>query len=250
MSKSLVTNLVALVLTVIGFLKPFDSNLILMIGLFSLSGGITNWLAIHMLFEKIPFIYGSGIIPINFKFFKIAIKNLIINEFFSDKNIQKFTSKIGNETILSISSNINYNSIFEELTDSIEKSQLGGMLAMVGGRKALEPLRKPIIKRLESLIKKIIEKNKTTSLDSKLVSDVKLNIEKLIDDRLNELSPQDIKIIIRDVIDKHLGWLVIWGGIFGGIIGGISYYVSSIILWIIFFWKYILKTYIKIKYGE
>ena len=76
MSKSLVTNLVALVLTVIGFLKPFDSNLILMIGLFSLSGGITNWLAIHMLFEKIPFIYGSGIIPINFKFFKIAIKNL------------------------------------------------------------------------------------------------------------------------------------------------------------------------------
>jgi uncharacterized membrane protein YheB (UPF0754 family) len=57
-----------------------------------------------------------------------------------------------------------------------------------------------------------------------------LNIEKLIDDRLDELSPQDIKIIIRDVIDKHLGWLVIWGGIFGGIIGGISFYVSSIIL--------------------
>ena len=230
MSKSLVTNLVALVLTVIGFLKPFDSNLILMIGLFSLSGGITNWLAIHMLFEKIPFIYGSGIIPINFKFFKIAIKNLIINEFFSDKNIQKFTSKIGNETILSISSNINYNSIFEELTDSIEKSQLGGMLAMVGGRKALEPLRKQIIKMLEILIKKIIEKNKTSSLGNKLSNDVKLNIEKLIDDRLNELSPQDIKIIIRDVIDKHLGWLVIWGGIFGGIIGGISFYVSSIIL--------------------
>ena len=230
MSKSLVTNLVALVITVIGFFKPFDSNLILMIGLFSLSGGITNWLAIHMLFEKIPFIYGSGIIPINFKFFKIAIRKLIINEFFSDKNIQKFTSKIGNETILSISSNINYNSIFEELTDSIEKSQLGGMLAMVGGRKALEPLRKPITKRLESLIKKIIEKNETSSLDNKLTNDVKLNIEKLIDDRLNELSPQDIKIIIRDVIDKHLGWLVIWGGVFGGIIGGISFYVSSIIL--------------------
>ena len=155
---------------------------------------------------------------------------MIINEFFSDKNIQKFTSKIGNETILSISSNINYNSIFEELTDSIEKSQLGGMLAMVGGRKALEPLRKPIIKRLENLIKKIIEKNKTSSLDNKLSNDVKLNIEKLIDDRLNELSPQDIKIIIRDVIEKHLGWLVIWGGIFGGIIGGISFYVSSVIL--------------------
>ena len=62
------------------------------------------------------------------------------------------------------------------------------------------------------------------------IDGIKLNIEKLIDDRLDELSAQDIKIIIRDVIDKHLGWLVIWGGIFGGIIGGISFYVSSIIL--------------------
>ena len=230
MNKSILTNLISVAVTIYGLVSPIYSTEIFMAGLFALSGGLTNWIAIHMLFEKIPFIYGSGIIPINFKFFKIAIKNLIINEFFSDKNIQKFTSKIGNETILSISSNINYNSIFEELTDSIEKSQLGGMLAMVGGRKALEPLRKPIIKRLESLIKKIIEKNKTSSLDNKLANDVKLNIEKLIDDRLDELSPQDIKIIIRDVIDKHLGWLVIWGGIFGGIIGGISFYVSSIIL--------------------
>ena len=66
MNKSNVTNLIALLITIVGFLKPFESNTILMIGLFSLSGGITNWIAIHMLFERIPFIYGSGIIPKNF----------------------------------------------------------------------------------------------------------------------------------------------------------------------------------------
>ena len=40
---------------------------------FALSGGITNWIAIHMLFEKIPF-YGSGVIPKRFEEFKTGIK--------------------------------------------------------------------------------------------------------------------------------------------------------------------------------
>jgi uncharacterized membrane protein YheB (UPF0754 family) len=31
-----------------------------------------------------------------------------------------------------------------------------------------------------------------------------------------------IKRIIQDIIRKHLGWLVVWGGVFGGIIGLIA----------------------------
>ena len=54
-----------------------------MAGLFALSGGLTNWLAIHMLFEKVPLLYGSGVIPNRFEDFKNGIKNLIMNEFFS-----------------------------------------------------------------------------------------------------------------------------------------------------------------------
>ena len=44
-----------------------------MAGLFALSGGLTNWLAIHMLFERIPFLYGSGVIPERFEDFKQGI---------------------------------------------------------------------------------------------------------------------------------------------------------------------------------
>ena len=54
-------------------INPFENSLLLMIGLFSLSGGITNWIAIHMLFERIPFFYGSGVIPNRFNEFKIGI---------------------------------------------------------------------------------------------------------------------------------------------------------------------------------
>ena len=226
MNKSILTNIVALLITLIGIINPFENSLLLMIGLFSLSGGITNWIAIHMLFEKVPFIYGSGIIPKNFLIFKQAIKDLVIKEFFSRNNVEVFTSKISEEAIISISKNINYNNIFEGLTESIESSQLGGMLSMVGGKKALEPLRKPIIIKLETLFKSIIENEKRSKFGDEIVDNVYVRIEKLIDDRLNELSPQDVKKIIQNLIDKHLGWLVIWGGVFGGFIGIISFFVS------------------------
>ena len=226
MNKSILTNIIALLITLIGIINPFENSLLLMIGLFSLSGGITNWIAIHMLFEKVPFVYGSGIIPKNFLIFKQAIKDLVIKEFFSRNNVEVFTSKISEGAIISISQNINYNNIFEGLTESIESSQLGGMLSMVGGKKALEPLRKPIIIKLETLFKSIIENEKHSNFGDEIVDNVYVRIEKLIDDRLNELSPQDVKKIIQDLIDKHLGWLVIWGGVFGGFIGIISFFVS------------------------
>ena len=230
MNKSLLTNIIALLITSVGILNPFENSLILMIGLFSLSGGITNWIAIHMLFEKVPFVYGSGIIPKNFLIFKQAIKNLVVKEFFSRNNLEKFTSKISEEAIMSISQNINYDNIFEGLTESIEGSQLGGMLSMVGGKKALEPLREPIKMKLTVLFKSIMENEKHSSFGDKIVDNVYVRIEKLIDDRLDELSPQDVKKIIQNLIDQHLGWLVIWGGVFGGIIGIISFFISSLFI--------------------
>ena len=41
----------------------------------------------------------------------------------------------------------------------------------------------------------------------------------IIDKRLNELTPEHIKIIMKEMIQKHLGWLVVWGGVFGFLIG-------------------------------
>lgn len=82
MNKSIATNLSALIITIIGIFSPYYSEEILTAGLFALSGSITNWLAVHMLFEKIPLLYGSGIIVRRFEDFKLGIKNLIIEEFF------------------------------------------------------------------------------------------------------------------------------------------------------------------------
>ena len=68
------------------------------------------------------------------------------------------------------------------------------------------------IKNRSHTFKKIDE---TLSYSEKLKED----IESIIDKRLEELTPEHIKIIMKDMIQKHLGWLVVWGGVFGFLIG-------------------------------
>ena len=82
MNKSLITNLISLLLLAVGYTT--QNQFALYAGLFAFSGAITNWLAIHMLFEKVPGLYGSGVIPARFEAFKNAIKTLMMEQFFTD----------------------------------------------------------------------------------------------------------------------------------------------------------------------
>ena len=54
MNKSAMTTIIALALSIIGYFNRGSNEILMMTGLFALSGGVTNWIAIHMLFEKIP----------------------------------------------------------------------------------------------------------------------------------------------------------------------------------------------------
>lgn len=216
MNKSLLTNLATLLITLYGAFSPIYSAEIFMAGLFGLSGGLTNWLAIHMLFEKIPFLFGSGVIPMRFKELKEGIKNLIMHEFFSKESVIKFAES-QNMTYEDFFNKIDYDIFFKKFVDSIKESSLGSMLEMVGGEKALEPLKEP----LKIKIKEAVNELQDSNLNKKNESLVKIQeaIENLIDLRLNELTPEQVKIIIKDIIHKHLGWLVVWGGVFGFLIG-------------------------------
>ena len=71
---------------------------ILSTGLFALSGGITNWLAVHMLFERVPGLYGSGVIQIRFEEFKLGIRNLIMQQFFQHGDLEAFFHGSGDTT--------------------------------------------------------------------------------------------------------------------------------------------------------
>jgi uncharacterized membrane protein YheB (UPF0754 family) len=216
MNKSLITNLISIFIILIGFLYRDDFSFILLVGVFALSGSITNWLAIHMLFDKVPFLYGSGVILDRFDDIKLGIKNLILKELFSADQIEKFILDNKQKASGGIIDKIDFDRVFIGLVESIEGSQLGGMLAMIGGRKALEPLKDPFVKKLKVIIEDFIKDN---SGNNNSTDELLLKIENILDARLADLSPNDIKIIIQKMIKEHLGWLVVWGGFFGGLLG-------------------------------
>ena len=197
--------------------SPIYSTEIFMAGLFALSGGLTNWLAIHMLFEKIPLLYGSGVVPERFEEFKQGIRELILTEFFSLTSINKFLENKVSLKKNQLSKDLDYDLIFNKLTEAIEESSLGTMLGMVGGKKALEPLKEPVKNKIKEVIDdvsmRIVEDNDNSA------KSVREDLEEIIDQRLNELTSQHVKIIIKQMIHKHLGWLVVWGGVFGFFIG-------------------------------
>tara|TARA_X000000950_G_scaffold167024_1_gene203985 strand:- start:940 stop:1626 length:687 start_codon:yes stop_codon:yes gene_type:complete len=216
MNKSLITNLVSIFIILVGFLYHDEFSFIFLVGVFALSGSITNWLAIHMLFEKIPFLYGSGVILDRFEDIKLGIKNLILQELFSVDQIEKFIFDNKEKASGGIIEKIDFDRVFVGLVESIESSQLGGMLSMIGGKKALEPLKEPFIKKLRVIIEDFIKEN---AGNDNSTDELFLKIENILDARLADLSPNDIKTIIQKMIREHLGWLVVWGGFFGGLLG-------------------------------
>ena len=217
-NKSLVTNLVSILIIFIGYFYKDEYSFILMTGVFALSGSVTNWIAVHMLFEKIPFLYGSGVILERFEDIRLGIKNLILKELFTETQINNFLLENKNNSSETIIEKIDFDKVFIGLVEAIEGSQLGGMLAMVGGRKALDPLKEPFTQKLKIIIDDFLTENSSSDNGSNATS-LLSKIENILDARLADLSPEDIKSIVQRMIKEHLGWLVVWGGFFGGLLG-------------------------------
>jgi uncharacterized membrane protein YheB (UPF0754 family) len=234
-NKSFITNSIAAILTLIGYFS--EHTILFTVGLFALSGAITNWLAIHMLFEKVPLLYGSGVIPARFEEFKLAIQQLMMEQFFTDENINRFLSDTSgtasNINLAPVIEKVDLTPAFNHLVAVIEQSSFGPMLAMVGGSEAIQPMKSPFIEKMKLSIQEITQTEQFNTLlreeleQPDMVSGMRDKVSDIIEKRLNELTPALVKDIVQTMIRKHLGWLVVWGGIFGGSIGLIAALTGS-----------------------
>lgn len=226
-SKTSLTNGIALMLVVLSFfLNESMAKIFSSIGLFALSGSVTNQLAIYMLFEKVPYLYGSGVIPARFEAFKESIKNLMMSEFFTKEQLENFfkseEKKINLEPLIQES---DLSPAFDALTKTVMESSFGSMIGMFGGAALIDSLRESFTSKMKNAIVLIVKSDEfNTNLQkylqsSTLSSDMIKSIEDIIDARLNELTPQMVKEMIHKLINEHLSWLVVWGGVFGGAIG-------------------------------
>ena len=231
MNKSDITNLITVLIMAYGYSNGNDT--IFMVGLFALSGAVTNTLAIHMLFEKVPYLYGSGVIESKFSQFKLSIHNLLMHQFFTKENLTKFFQ----EEVSSAKKTIDFEKIlnktdfspaYESLKESVMESSFGGMLGMFGGVAALEPLKDPFTKKLQASIISISSTEEFQKILNEALKtddfseDIYHKLSCIVDARLEELTPAMVKEIVQNMIKEHLGWLVIWGAVFGGLIGLVS----------------------------
>lgn len=228
MNKNVLTNVSAIAVTVLGWWLA--EPLLLNIGLFALAGAITNTLAIHMLFERVPLLYGSGVIPARFTEFRLGIQQLVMTEFFNQTNIARFIDSqqpqqrqaFDFEPVLL---EVDLSLAFRALQKAVEQSSLGGMLAMFGGSAVLQPLEQPFTDKLRGALLQIAASDDFQQLllkqlhNSSQLDALQQQIEQIVQQRLQELTPELVKDIIQRMIRQHLGWLVVWGGVFGGLLG-------------------------------
>lgn len=220
LNKSLAANAFATSILLLGFFSPWHGEILRIVGLFALSGGITNWLAIHMLFNKIPLLYGSGVIPERFNEFKGGIRDLILEEFFKVEDIAKFAKISSSRATEDFLKHLDMDKVYNALVDAIVKSSLGPSINLFGGTRILETLRVPIKNKIREIILDI-GKKEGTKIGSRNARKMRAEIVKIVDGRLEDLTPENIKQIMEGIIKKHLGWLVVWGVVFGGLLGGI-----------------------------
>jgi uncharacterized membrane protein YheB (UPF0754 family) len=153
-----------------------------------------------------------------------------MKQFFSEVSIGKFFQETSSTTdqkkiMGDIANSLDYDLLYNKLISAIIESHLGGMLSMIGGESFLEPVKPQLIAKMQQAIEemigeesfvKMVQEKFQENIDS---SSVRYKVEKIINNRLDELTPEMVKEIIQDMIKEHLGWLVIWGGVFGGLIG-------------------------------
>jgi hypothetical protein len=205
---------------------------VLSFGLFGFAGGITNELAVKMLFDRIPFLPGSGVIPRQFKEIRAMVKNTMLKTFFD----REFLTRYAIEKAGDFQQNTDIEGMIRRLLESdavdkiievnlgkLDSTPTGGMLGGMGvPMSSMKPMVKPMIVGMSSEAAPMLMSQFRQDHLSEPVDKFVQAIDSLMEMKLAEMTPEKVKELMEVVIREHLGWLIVWGNVFGGLIGIVS----------------------------
>jgi hypothetical protein len=119
-------NILSFVIMIIGIIlqsingKTAAADYILGFGLFGFAGGLTNWLAVKMLFDRIPGLIGSGVIPRQFKEIRAAVKDAVLEMFFDETFLKEYLGSRAKQMIASM----NFPKLFKDTVSSPDFDEL------------------------------------------------------------------------------------------------------------------------------
>lgn len=230
--KGNVSNLISFGVLVVGFVGRMKgiagSEWVLAVGLFGFAGGVTNWLAVKMLFDKVPLLYGSGVIPMRFREIRQTVKDAIMRYFFDEEYLERFLGeRVGElaggeelgDRVGEVLESEEVDAIIDAKLEEMAASPQGMMIKMVGIQ-TVKPLVKQFVIGVGTEMAPLLAGEVARS--ELEVGPLRAQVDGLLETKLEELTPERVKEMMEEVIREHLGWLIVWGNVFGGTIGLVS----------------------------
>lgn len=255
MDKGSVSNLASAALFTAGVVMPegWARQAVLATGMFAFSGGITNALAVKMLFDRIPGLVGSGVIPARFQEIRAKIKQLILEHFFSESylrqylaaekggiRLERYVQAKGGSSRGPLAQTLEAHwdrlaspdvlrPLVDEQLERLMDSSVGGFLMMLGPDAVKPPVHQFVAGLVGGLKQRVVGLadgiqpaggQLPVELDEDaLIADLRPKVDHLLEKKLEELDAETVKRMMEDVIRSHLGWLVVWGNVFGALLG-------------------------------
>ena len=201
-------------------------------GVFGFAGGVTNWLAVKMLFDRVPLLYGSGVIPNRFEQIRTTIKTLIMTHFFEEAYLRRFFEEAGAELfpganlqahVTELLQSEEADKVIVQQLDKLKEGAFGVMIRMAGTN-ILKLLVKDFLGGLNAELMPRVQEKIAGRFDP---AAVRVQVDALLERKLQELTPETVKEMMERVMRTHLGWLIVWGNVFGGAIGLVSRAAAS-----------------------
>jgi len=206
---------------------------LLAVGVFGFAGGVTNWLAVKMLFDRVPLLYGSGVIPNRFEEIRVTMKNLIMTHFFDEEHLRRFYEEHAGlitagegveEGLVELLESDDAGAAIERQLEELKGAPFG-MLIRMAGTDVLRTVVQEFLKGMATDLGPQLQQQIQGRLPD--VATLRERVDLLLETKLEELTPEIFKRMMERVIREHLGWLIVWGNVFGGLIGLLSKWVSA-----------------------
>lgn len=249
MNAGTLSNFVSAACVGLGTLLPEGRlrEVVLSASLLAFTGGITNSLALKMLFGAIPGLKGSKSITSRLDEIRQRIRKLLLDNFFSPSDLRRFISdrksdfqwsryvrkddgpfaKLIGKQWRRIASRSVIDPIVDEQIEKLMDSSLGGLLLMMGMDNVKPQVSQFVANLLESLEKKVLDlaaEVSTEDLELELdedaiVTDIRHNVDRLLQEKLQELDGPAVHGILHGILHGRLGWIVVWGNMIGAAMG-------------------------------
>ncbi|EDO41946.1 predicted protein [Nematostella vectensis] len=204
------------------------SHILRATGLFGFAGGITNWIGIKIIFNRMPGLLCRGFLAKHFTVARGTLASFLLEVFFSPTHIRHHTREREQallepqnfeQHLHSVLSSDEMTTLIDTQVDSLMATAEGLTLRSLGMSKdKLRKLVKTYILDMKSFISTLLIQSIQSS-DLTNAEKIREQVVDLIATRTQQMTQEQVKQFVYDSLYKHVMWLVLWGNVFGAIVG-------------------------------